>query len=309
MIKLVYLLLLLLQAQFCLAQKHVAITIDDVPNTGNYEEVGFIPNLLKTTDSLNIPITVFINESHIYKTDSVVQNFLLLYNWIKREYVTLGNHTYSHLRYSEVSYSDFKNDILKGEAITRQLALKENKRLDYFRFPYNDLGMDNNQYDSITVFLNNHKYTVAPFTIESSDWVFNALYEHYLKLGREADAKRIAEEYIQHSLNLFDYFETISDELFHRPIYQIYLCHDNALNARYLPVLVKKLKSDNYSFISLGEALEDKVYLSKVHYKGKWGFTWIYRWIEDTDRRKALMKAEPSIVNIFEEYENINGKW
>jgi peptidoglycan/xylan/chitin deacetylase (PgdA/CDA1 family) len=305
MSKALSLLTMLLLVQLALAQKQVAITIDDVPNTAAYQANGFISPLLKSTDSLNAPIAIFINESKIYETDSVAQNVALLESWIKRDYVTVGNHTFSHLRYSKVGLEDFKNDVLKGESITRALALKEKKPLIYFRFPFNDLGSSSIEFDSIAQYLKQANYTITPFTIESSDWIFNSLYEHYLNQGKKEDAHRIASAYIDHTVSLFDYFEEVADTLFHRPVKHIYLCHDNQLNEDFLSSLMKKLQVKDYSFISLEEALKDRVYQSEVFYKGKWGFSWMYRWMADSQNRQNWMKNAPSMRKIYEEYEKV----
>jgi len=62
------------------SQKNVSITIDDVPNTSMFKKDGYKSILLEKLDSLKIPIAIFINESLIYKTDSVAKNFELLNN-------------------------------------------------------------------------------------------------------------------------------------------------------------------------------------------------------------------------------------
>ncbi|MGK7395311.1 MAG: polysaccharide deacetylase family protein, partial [Candidatus Cyclobacteriaceae bacterium M3_2C_046] len=60
-----------------LQAQQVAITIDDVPNTRVYEENHFQSRLLQKLDSLNIPVTIFINESLIYRPGATVKNFEL----------------------------------------------------------------------------------------------------------------------------------------------------------------------------------------------------------------------------------------
>ncbi|MFT5228284.1 MAG: peptidoglycan/xylan/chitin deacetylase (PgdA/CDA1 family) [Flavobacteriaceae bacterium] len=97
------------------SQTKIAFTIDDVPNTKKFQSDNYHSILLKNLDSLNIPITIFVNEGLIYKTDSVSKNLELLDNWAKREYITLGNHTFSHSRYSEVGFDRFEDDLIKGD--------------------------------------------------------------------------------------------------------------------------------------------------------------------------------------------------
>lgn len=284
------------------AQSKVSITIDDVPNTQKYLKDNFDTKLLDKLDALQIPVAIFINEGLIFETDSVVKNFELLNHWIKREYIELGNHTYSHPHYSEISLEVFKNNIERGEHISKSLAQKYDKSLSYFRFPFNDLGKDSIQQHQIAKVLKDKNYIIAPFTVESSDWMYNFLYEHYLKKGNKIEAKKIAAAYIDKTLEYFDFFETMSKTQYSRVINQIYLCHDNSLNTDYLDVLISKLRAKNYEFISLQEALTDKVYNQPNVYYKKWGVSWFYRWMPKHKERVLSMQQEPKIKEIYELY-------
>jgi len=254
---------------------------------------------------LKIPIAIFINEGMLYKTKSVSKNFDLLNQWVIRDYSTLGNHTFDHSRYSDVGYENFKADIEKGEVITRELSNLYKKELKYFRFTYNDLGNDSLQKHLIETFLKKKEYILTPFTIESSDWVFNYLYEYYLKCNKKQEAQRIANSYINITLECFHYFDSLSVKQYGRHINQIYLCHDNSINADYIDILVKKLKEKDYSFISIDEAMQDDVYAQKNHYYKKWGVSWFYRWMTDKVKINKLMRNEPDIMDIYKEYQRI----
>ena len=155
------------------SQTNVTITIDDVPNTRIFEKHNYKPVLINKLDSLKIPVTIFVNEGLIYKTDSVKANINLLNSWIKRSYVTVGNHTFGHSRYSNVGFQSFALDIERGEFITRELTKKHKKNLKYFRFPYNDLGKDSAEHTQIDSLLYSKKYISTPFTVENSDWMYN----------------------------------------------------------------------------------------------------------------------------------------
>lgn len=290
------------------SQKQVAITIDDVPSTKKYQQNNYEAKFLNSLDSLSVPVTIFINESYIYKYDSIVRNFELLNEWIRRNYVTPGNHTFAHSHYSEVGIDSFRVDVLKGAYISKELAKKYNKTVDYFRFPYNDLGNSLSQHQQIKAFLDSVNYIITPFTVGSSDWMFSFLYKHYKNNGEENEASRIADEYINTTLACFDYFDSLAVDLYSRPVKQIYLCHDNVLNTDYLHVLVKKLKEKNYSFISLEEALSDSIYQQQDYFHKSWGISWFYRWIEDPVLRKQLMRKEPEPIEIYKEYQKINGE-
>lgn len=303
--KLISIILLSSLSQNTFAQMRVSITIDDVPNTSKYQKDNYEPLLLKKLDSLAIPVAIFVNEEKIYETDSVSKNFNLLDKWYSNNVVTIGNHTFSHKRYSETELDSFKIDIDDGESISKELSKYYNKNLKYFRFPYNDLGKDSVQYYAIDRYLTEKEYIITPFTIESSDWVFNYLYKYYLENGNKAEAKRIAELYIDITLEYFTFFDSVAQNQYNRHINHIYLCHDNSINADYINILVHKLKEMGYEFISLEEAMKDNIYNQQNTYYKKWGVTWIYRWMNDNSRIQAIMQQEPELTDIYKLYEEI----
>lgn len=303
MLKITALLTLLVPALAASGQKLVAITIDDVPGLSAPRKAEST-RLLSRLDSASVPVAVFINESHLENNN----NGNILAEWAKRDFVTLGNHTYSHPHYTEVGFDRFVKEISKGETITLQLAALNDKGLSYFRFPYNDLGSDSTGQKVIADHLAQKGYEVAPFTVESADWMFNVVYNHYLTKNDSAMARSIGNTYVEHTLALFEFFENMAGELFRRPIPHIYLCHDNALNADYLPVLMERLSARGYRFISLSEAMTDEAYKTQNHYYGNAGFSWLYRWIPDTENRKNLLRSEPENPEVYQEYLKLTGQ-
>lgn len=298
--------LLLVIIHLSYGQKNVAITLDDVPNTIRYKKDFYDTQLLDKLDSLSIPIAIFVNEGLLYKGDSVNKNFELFDNWLRKEYITFGNHTFAHSRYSESGIDSFKVDIIKGEYISLELSKVYHKPLVYFRFPYNDLGKDSLQHLQIRDFLSAKGYILTPFTIESSDWMYNMVYEYYLERGQIQKAKEIGFQYVDKALEYFDFFDKFSKEKYGRSINQIYLCHDNKLNTDFLELIIQQLEKKNYSFISLKEALSDKVYEQDDFYFKKWGISWLYRWLETQNERIKYMKQEPSTAEIETLFNSIN---
>jgi peptidoglycan/xylan/chitin deacetylase (PgdA/CDA1 family) len=271
----------------------VAITIDDVPNTGKYQRENFHPKLLGMLDSLNIPVTIFITEGLVYKGDSVDLNSELLKRWINRSYTTIGYHSFGHPRYSEVGLDSFMIDVERGEGNLRKLTGKYGKSIKYFRLPYNDLGKDSLQHAEIEQYLSSKNYKIAPFTVESADWMYNYIYEYYLEKKDTVKARETADNYIVKTLEYFDFFDSMALKIYGRPISQIYLCHDNRLNADHLPALLNKLKKKNYTIISFDEALQDVVYQQKDTYYKKWGISWLYRWMKNQEEISFFQKQEP----------------
>lgn len=285
------------------AQSKVAITIDDVPNTRLYAQDGFDTRLLAQLDALQVPTAIFINEFKMYQNDSIWKNMALLNAWISNSYITVGNHSFKHSRYSISGLDSFKIEVVKGEAISRELALKNHKSLQYFRFPFNDLGKDSVQQKEIAQYLNTLNYTITPFTIESSDWMYNYVYRHYLKQGEHKKAREVGMRYVEQTLAMFTFFEKLSNELYGRNINHIYLCHDNWINRDFLTLILEKLQAQKYQCVSLDEAMEDQVYQQPNLYHKKWGISWLYRWMETQEERYDWMKQEPDFKRIHSEYE------
>ncbi|MEM8523877.1 MAG: polysaccharide deacetylase family protein [Bacteroidota bacterium] len=298
-------LLLLLFQSIVWSQRKVAITIDDIPNTRLYKEKQFESKLLKQLDSLSIPIAIFINERLIYKKGSVDQNFMLLHDWFQRDYITLGNHTFSHPKYSSVGIEQFEKDIIKGNYISKELAKLYDKPLHHFRFPYNDLGKDSLQHITMRSFLDSVGYSITPFTIESMDWMFNKVYETYLEQGDTSKAAYIGQQYVATTIAFFGFFEQLSDQFYGRSVHHIYLCHDNQINAEYLKDIISQLKAKEYEFISLDDALTDPIYDQKDQYYQNRGISWIYRWMQNREERIGWMRKEPDTREIEEFYREI----
>lgn len=282
------------------SKKRVAITIDDVPNTRNFKKNNFQSELLSELDQLLIPVTIFINEGRVCRDDST-KNKELLESWIGKSYVTPANHTYAHSRYSQSGFDAFTADIIKGERLSKELALKYNKDLNYFRFPFNDLGKDSTQHVQIEAFLKDRAYISTPFTIETSDWMFNALYRKHLKEGNGELATQIGEMYVEETVRSFAFFDSLTKQEYGRNVDQIYLCHDNQLNEDYLTILIDRLREEGYEFISLDEAMTDMVFSQEDTYWKKWGISWCYRWMTK-ETRKKWMHLEPDLGGIEEMY-------
>ncbi len=286
-------------------QKSISITIDDVPNTRKYHKENFNPTLLNVLDSLDIPFTIFINEAKIFNDEHENENKELLDLWIKHRNSIIGNHSYSHPRYSAIGFDQFGKEIEQGEKLSKEYASLYNKRVKYFRFPFNDMGSDSIQHIQIRTYLKSKDYVIAPFTIESSDWMYNYVYLHYLEKGELEKASSIGKAYVAKTLELVRFYEVLADSIYNRSVNHIYLCHDNAINTDFIGEIIARLKKEDYEIVSFEESLKDAIYGQKDTYYKKWGISWLYRWMETQEVRVQWMKREPSLVEINELYETV----
>jgi len=286
-------------------QRFVSITIDDIPNVRLYQQVEYQNKLLHTIDSLHLPVALFINEALIFQGDSLERSIALFNEWIKSPNTTLGNHGFTHAMYSAVGFEAFKTDILKGESISKELGKKQQKSEYYFRSPYNDLGKDSLEHQQLSSFLKSSGYVLTPFTTHSQDWLITDLYAYYKNKHMLADAGRIGKAFVEKTLVYFDYIDSLCRKSKNQSVKQIYLMHDNLLNADYFHQLAAALAKKGYQFITLDEALADPMYSQKDYYPGKDGFSWVYRWIKDPAQRQWLMGKAPDTQAFERELDSV----
>lgn len=289
--------------------KYVAMTMDDLLNAFHHIPIDVMEHasdsLLHSITTAQIPVTVFVNDKSFLKIGETDRRLQIYSQWINNPLISIGNHTFSHLRYATTPLSDFEDDIIKGETFTRELLSKTDKKLCYFRFPFNCTCKDSNSKAAIYKFLHEKGYTVTPFTIESSDYMYNALYCNYVNHGDNVRAQHIVEQYLDFTIDLFRYFETLTDTLYGRSIRHIFLCHTNRLHAACSTELITRLHAIGYKFISLDEALQDDVYQQNDYYNDQYGFSWVYRWIKDADTRKKIIRQEPYSEEITKQFNEL----
>ena len=290
-------------------QKQVAVTLDDVPLTAWSERTPLRvieeanTNILQAINRYHVPACIFINESPLIKEGETDARIKILKQWLSNPLITPGNHSYSHPNYANMESSAFQDEIIKGEVITKKLLEGTGRSLQYFRFPFNALGRDSITKTAMQDFLKARNYTSTPFTIESSDYLFNTLYQQALDKNDKTKAKDIADAYIKYTITVFEYFETLSQQQYQRQVPQIFLGHVNALHADCFATLLEQLQKKGYTFIDLTTALKDDIYKQQDYYAGPYGFSWFYRWERDTQKRKKLLQSQPEPPDeIYQQY-------
>ena len=286
------------------AQKQIAITIDDLPFVSELSlkhAQESTAKLLKKMKTNQVKAVGLVNESFLLRFGEVDERIALLEAWLQNGN-ELGNHTFSHNSFNNLSLDEFKVEVLKGEIITQKLNKKYNKEAKYFRYPFLHTGPDSLKKYGFETFLKEQNYQNAPVTIEADDWLFNKVYMDAMKANDKALMKTVAEKYLKHTNDYFDYYEKYTQEVIGRPIKHIFLCHANALNADYFDELFQLMRNRGYTFITLEEALKDDIYQHKDTVLTKGGFSWLHRW-KITDKKKSTLKEMQVPADIQALYE------
>ncbi len=276
-----------------LTAKELVITFDDLPYNVdlNVSELDArTKTILDILDRYRIKTIGFVNEEKLYR-DNYTQRVQILEQWLQSGH-DLGNHTYSHADFHQLSLPEFKSEVINGENFIKKLMTQYDKKLKYFRYPYSHAGLTTDSRGEFVSFLEKNGYKIAPLTIDTDDWVLDQYYVKALEAGDEAKAKTIEQEYLAHTEAKFAFYDRITLEMFGRNIAHIWILHANTINAKLLDKLLDIAKQYGYTFITLDEALQDNAYDSLDNYFGSFGPSWLYRW-DYSDKKKINWSGDP----------------
>jgi peptidoglycan/xylan/chitin deacetylase (PgdA/CDA1 family) len=228
----------------------------------------------------------------------------LLEQWLDAG-LELGNHSFSHPDLHRTELADYLDDIARGETVTRPLAEARDLPYRYFRHPMLHTGTDLETKRAVERFLSERGLSVAPVTIDNSEWIFARAFDEALDRADSMLQQRLLAEFLDYMEAMVSYYEDQSRALFDREIPQILLLHANSLNGRNLPALIERLRARGYAFVPLDEALADTAYGSEDTYVGPGGITWIHRWAITRDVDRSIFAGEPTTPEWVQELAGI----
>jgi peptidoglycan/xylan/chitin deacetylase (PgdA/CDA1 family) len=241
--------------------RSVALTFDDLPLAGQGDARRVNRAILAALARRRAPAIGFVNERGIRKLGDVGQG--ILHEWLRRGQ-ELGNHLFSHPDLNGITVDQFRREVIDGEASIG--------RPRFLRFPHNHTGDTREKHDAVAAFLAGRGYTVAPCTIDNSDFEFARAYES----GSDRGAVRA--RYVAYTAAEIDYYTQLHVKALGREIPHVMLLHANRLNADVMDRLLGLFEKRGYRFVTLAEALADPAYSAPDTYVTKYGPMWGYRW-------------------------------
>ncbi len=313
------LLVLGFQLQASETPRQMVLTFDDLP--AQRAQIQPPARLVEITDGLlqvltqkKIPAIGFVNEDKLESGDKVdPARVSLLERWLDAGQ-ELGNHTYSHPdihrppeggQTKQEALADFQRDVLRGEVVTRPLVESRGGELRYFRHPFLHTGRDLETKRGLERFLAEHGYSVAPVTIDNSEWIFARAYTEALDRDDEKLQSKLGDSYVDYMERMVEYYEGQSRAILGHEIPQILLLHANAINAHHMGRLITRLERRGYRFIDLETALEDPAYDSADTYTGRGGITWLHRWAITRGVDRSVFRGEPEAPRWVQELAGI----
>jgi len=170
----------------------------------------------------------------------------------------VGNHTYSHHNLSapKNTVADFEADVVRNEELLR--ALPGFTRL--FRFPFLEEGDTAEKRDAFRAFLRARGYRSGRATIDASDWYFDERFRKWRAAHPGGDPARFRDAYIAHLLDRAQYYDALSRRVLGRSVEHTLLLHVNAINAAFMPDVIRMFRSRGWTLIDAARAFRDPVF-------------------------------------------------
>ena len=287
-------------AQISTRLREIAVTFDDLPlvigRPATIEEHEKITTMLVGAITRHrIPAVGFVNEDKLREGGQLVPRRAgLLRQWTGAG-LELGTHTFSHPDLHQVSAEAFRDNIVRGDVVTREIMAETKRKPRFFRHPFLHTGRDTVTRREITSFLEDKGYRVAPVTIDNYDYIFARAYDKAIAAHDTTLQRRVRDEYLGYMDRILSYYEQQSIALLGRNIPHVLLLHANTLNSRTFDALASAYEKRGYRFVALDYALQDPAYSLPDNYVGDAGITWIHRWALTQGRRGSAFAGEPVV--------------
>jgi peptidoglycan/xylan/chitin deacetylase (PgdA/CDA1 family) len=247
--------------------------------------------LINGLHKAHIPVTGLVITQTLERAGPTGEHILQL--WLDAGF-DLGSHTYDHRNFADLSTEQEETEIARADSTLRPLLAANHRKLEFFRFPYNDTGDTQEKHDAIAAYLKAHGYQVATCTIDTSDYEFAAAYARALGLQDNNMAARIRRAYLDYSATEIDFYAALNRTVLGYEPPQVMLIHDSLLNADSIDELLALFRERGYEFVTLAQAQSDPIYATPDTYVTKYGPMWGYRWaVERHYGRIGLRESDP----------------
>lgn len=266
------------------AGRVVAITFDDLPYAGEGSRPSIDAAIVAQRHIVSvlrrgrIPATGFVNEDKVQALGPAGPRLLAEWN---KGLLALGNHGYSHFDSNDLNVAWIEQEVVKGEATIRPMAVSSDRSIPFFRFPYNHLGETETKRLAIEKLLASRGYKLAASTIDTSDYLFNNAYERAFAKRDRTMMQRIEQAYLDYTRVQIAFYGELGRKVLGREAPAIILLHANRLNAATIKQLLGLFRSADYRFVSLAQAQADQAYSTMPTVATKFGPMWAYRWARE----------------------------
>jgi len=238
----------------------VAVTVDDLPihgpETPGMDRMAIAERLLAAFHRHGLrSVYGFVNGKRVADDPSTEA---ILRRWRQAGH-PLGNHTYSHVSLNAVGLSAYFADLEKGEEILKKLE-PDASVWKVFRYPFLFEGDTSEKRDGVRHYLREHRYTMAPVTIDADDWAFNAPFSRCTAQNDVESLAKLRRIFVDGHVEELRRIRELSRTLMHREVRQVLLLHIGAAVADSVEDLLNAYERQGVRWIDLRTALADGIY-------------------------------------------------
>jgi hypothetical protein len=170
----------------------------------------------------------------------------------------LANHSYSHwdLNRDEVSLEAYEADVLKGEALIKDLP-GFTKR---YRYPFLRGGNTPAKREGFYAFLKARGDAIGHVSIDTADWLVDERLRKRLETDPKADLAPYRALYLKHLWACARFYDAWSRAVFGREIPHVILLHSRLLNGLFLGDVIDCFRAKGWTWIDPATAFADPVY-------------------------------------------------
>jgi peptidoglycan-N-acetylglucosamine deacetylase len=168
----------------------------------------------------------------------------------------IGNHSYSHLNFDQVTLPAFEADTLRNEPLIHSYR----HTTPLFRYPFFKEGNTAEKRDGMRAFLAARNYGIGRATIDASDWAISARLEKRVQKDPSAELAGYRAFFLQHIWERAQYYESLGQRVLGTPIRHTVLLHHNALNALFLDDLITMFIARGWQPVDAEYAYRDPLY-------------------------------------------------
>jgi peptidoglycan/xylan/chitin deacetylase (PgdA/CDA1 family) len=238
------------------AEKHIAISFDDVPRHAG----GFM-----TPDERAIALIAALAEAGVEQAGFFVTTGNLEDPDGEggeariRAYAAAGhaiaNHSHGHLWYHQSEIADYIADLDRAEAWLKDMPGKR----PWFRFPYLDEGRDIARRDAMRAALKQRGLINAYVTIDDYDWHVDGLAARAAEQGRAISLDALRDLYVETLVDTANFYEEMALETLGRSPAHVLLLHETDIAALFMVDLVAALRADGWTIVTMDAAYRDPI--------------------------------------------------
>ena len=233
----------------------VAITFDDGPDVVKRGASAIAENdaILAALKAAKVKSVLFVAGKRV----DTPEGLAAVAAWGRAGHL-VANHSYSHrnLSAATATLEAFEADVVRNEELLRKLP--GFSRL--FRFPLLKEGDTAEKRDGFRAFLRRRRYRSGRVTIDASDWYYDERFHAWQAAHPGADAAPFRDAYLAHLWDRAQYYDALARRAVGRSVKHTLLLHTSAINAAFLPDVIRMFRARGWHVIDAARAFRDPIF-------------------------------------------------